>query len=625
MPRSGILHCSTGYEGILKMATVQEGAGEVAGEQLDKLGENLEKVEKLSQRLLDVLSHRTTHHPALDGPNQELYARAATAYWAEALQNPSKILEHQIEYWRKSVLHFVEAQQALAKGQLAAPENPGPKDRRFTNPLWDSHPYFNFVKQQYLINADAIQQAVDSVDDLDSSEKRRLSYFARQIVDMMAPTNFLATNPDALEKAIATDGQSLIQGLENLISDLEANNGELVVRLADESAFELGGNIATTPGKVVFRNRMMELIQYAPTTETVHQTPIVLFPPWINKFYILDLKAQNSLVKWVTEQGYTLFVVSWINPDSSYNDVGMDDYVQEGFLKAIEVAKEITGEKQVNAIGYCIAGTTLSLTLSLLKKRKDKSVKSATFFTALTDFSDQGEFTPFLTDDFIDGIEEEVEDKGLLPSFIMARTFSFLRSNDLVYGPAIRSYMMGETPPAFDLLYWNGDGANLPGRMAMEYLRGLCQRNEFTQAGFKLLGETLSISDVDVPLCAIACETDHIAAWKDCYRGVQMMGSKDKTFIMTQSGHIAGIVNPPSKNKYGHYTNDDLERGADGWLEGADFHEGSWWPRWETWLRKRSGKQVEARIPGDSAYPALCDAPGTYVAVKASDGIKKEK
>lgn len=606
------------------MATVQEGAGEVAGEQLDKLGENLEKVEKLSQRLLDVLSHRTTHHPALDGPNQELYARAATAYWAEALQNPSKILEHQIEYWRKSVLHFVEAQQALAKGQLAAPENPGPKDRRFTNPLWDSHPYFNFVKQQYLINADAIQQAVDSVDDLDSSEKRRLSYFARQIVDMMAPTNFLATNPDALEKAIATDGQSLIQGLENLISDLEANNGELVVRLADESAFELGGNIATTPGKVVFRNRMMELIQYSPTTETVHQTPIVLFPPWINKFYILDLKAQNSFVKWVTEQGYTLFVVSWINPDASYNDVGMDDYVEDGFLKAVEVAKEITGEKQVNAIGYCIAGTTLSLTLSLMKKRKDKSIKSATFFTALTDFSDQGEFTPFLSDDFIDGIEEEIEDKGLLPSFVMARTFSFLRSNDLVYGPAIRSYMLGETPPAFDLLYWNGDGANLPGRMAKQYLRGLCQRNEFTQAGFELLGETLSISDVNVPLCAVACETDHIAAWKDCYRGVQMMGSKDKTFIMTQSGHIAGIVNPPSKNKYGHYTNDDLERGADGWLEDADFHEGSWWPRWETWLRKRSGKQVTARIPGDSPYPALCDAPGTYVSIKASDGIKKK-
>lgn len=607
------------------MATVQEGAGEASGQQFEKLGENLEKVEELSKRLVDVISHRTTHHPALDGPNQELYAKAATAYWAEAMQNPTKILEHQIEYWRKSVMHFVEAQQAMSAGGFVAAEDAGPRDRRFANPLWDTHPYFSFVKQQYLLNADAIEQAVQSVEDLDDKEKRRLSYFASQIVDMMAPTNFLATNPDALEKAIETDGQSLVQGLENLISDLEANNGELVVRLADESAFELGKNIATTPGKVVFRNRMLELIQYEPTTEQVHQTPIVLFPPWINKFYILDLKAQNSFVKWVTEQGYTLFVVSWVNPDDTYKDVGMDDYVEHGFLRAIDEVKQITGEQQVNAIGYCIAGTTLSMTLSLMKKRKDKSVKSATFFTALTDFSDQGEFTPFLQNDFIDGIEEEVKEKGLLPSYVMARTFSFLRSNDLVYGPAIRSYMMGETPPAFDLLYWNGDGANLPARMAVEYLRGLCQENRFTQGGFEVLGENLTISEVDIPLCSIACETDHIAAWKDCYRGVQMMGSRDKTFIMTQSGHIAGIVNPPSKNKYGHYTNVDLENGADGWLEGAEFHEGSWWPRWETWLRKRSGKKVDARIPGDSTHPVICDAPGTYVEIKASDQIKKKK
>ena len=285
-----------------------------------------------------------------------------------------------------------------------------------------------------------------------------------------------------------TEGQSLVDGLENLIGDLEANNGELVVRLADETAFELGQNIATTPGKVVFRNRMMELIQYAPSTEKVHKTPIVLFPPWINKFYILDLKQQNSLVKWIVDQGYTLFVVSWVNPDAAYASVGLEDYIEDGYLAAINAAKAITGEKQVNAIGYCIAGTTLALTLSLLKQRKDASVKSATFFTALTDFGDQGEFSPFLTDDFIDGIEAECATKGILPSVIMARTFTFLRANDLVYTPAIKSYMMGQTPPAFDLLYWNGDGANLPEKMAMQYLRGLCQRNELATEGFELMG-----------------------------------------------------------------------------------------------------------------------------------------
>ncbi|MEP3441375.1 MAG: class I poly(R)-hydroxyalkanoic acid synthase [Sulfitobacter sp.] len=584
---------------------------------LARLKENLRKVDGLRERLTQVLATRSTHQPALDGPNQELFAKAAKAYMQEAMTNPAKLMEHQLAFWSKSVIHFMEAQQALAKGTLSAPDDRTGSDRRFANPMWQQHPYFNFVKQQYLMNAEAISQAVEGVEDMEPREKQRLRYFSRQIIDMMSPTNFLATNPDALQRAVDTDGESLLKGLENLIGDLEANNGEMVVRLADENAFELGGNIATTAGKVVFRNRMFELIQYTPSTEQVHSTPLVVFPPWINKYYILDLKAKNSFVKWVVDQGYTLFMVSWVNPDSAYSDVGMEDYVEDGYIAAIEQVKAITEQKQVNAVGYCIAGTTLSLTLSLLKQRGDTSVKSATFFTALTDFSDQGEFQPFLTDDFIDGIEAETEDKGILPSIVMARTFSFLRSNDLVYGPAVKSYMMGETPPAFDLLYWNGDGANLPARMAMQYLRGLCQRNELAEGGFDLCGRHLVLEDVDIPLCAIACETDHIAPWKDSYRGVQKMGSKDKTFIMTQSGHIAGIVNPPSKGKYGHYTNEDLGLDHAAWQEGAEFTAGSWWPRWEAWLDKRSGEMIEALIPGAQGKEILCDAPGTYVAVKS--------
>lgn len=599
------------------MTTSDELSAAANPESIEKLKENMSRVEELSKRLADVMSRKVPHNPALDGPNQELYARAATAYWAEAMQNPAKILEQQVEYWSKSVLNFAEAQKAMA-GKQERTDDGGPKDRRFSNPLWESSPYFSFVKQQYMTNADAIRKAVQETADLDRKDKQRLTYFADQIIEMMAPTNFLPTNPDALEKAVETEGQSLIDGLENLVTDLEANNGELVVRLADESAFELGGNIATTPGDVVFRNRMMELIQYKPATETVHETPIVLFPPWINKFYILDLKAQNSLIKWVTEQGYTLFVVSWVNADASHADVGLEDYIQEGFLTAIETAKEICKTDQVNAVGYCIAGTTLSLTLSLLKQRGDKSVKSATFFTTLTDFGDQGEFTPFLQNDFVDGIEAQVEEEGLLRSWVIARTMSFLRSKDLIYGPAVKSYMMGETPPAFDLLYWNGDGANLPGRMAVQYLRGLCQNNEFVGDGFELMGHKLHIKDVDVPLMAITCETDHIARWKDCYRGVQQMGSRSKCFIVSESGHIAGIVNPPSKKKYGHYTNDDLKGDCEAWLEGAEFHEGSWWPRWNDWLKKRSGKQVPARDVGDSGFPSLMPAPGSYVKVKAS-------
>jgi polyhydroxyalkanoate synthase len=430
---------------------------------------------------------------------------------------------------------------------------------------------------------------------------------------MLAPTNFLATNPDALERAIETDGQSLVDGLGNLVHDLERNEGELIVRLADETAFRVGENIATTPGEVVFRNRMFELIQYTPTTPEVHETPLLIFPPWINKFYILDLKAQNSLIKWIVDQGFTLFVVSWVNPDPSYNDTTLTDYVEEGFLTAVREVKAICGTPVVNAVGYCIAGTTLSLTLALMEKHGDRSVNSATFFTTLTDFSDQGEMAVFLDDDFVDGLERQAREKGILEAFYMSRTFSYLRSNDLIYGPAIRSYMMGQTPPAFDLLYWNGDSTNLPAAMAIEYLRGLCQSDRFATTGYPIAGETVHIADVKVPLCGIACETDHIAGWKSSYRGFQKMGSSDKTFILSESGHIAGIVNPPSKGKYGHWVNKELALSPEDWLQAAEKHKGSWWARWGEWLATRSGPMIPAREPGDAAHPPIAPAPGTYV------------
>jgi len=604
------------------MATHEDVTGEVSeeitGVDVENVNANLAHVEELSARLIKALSARNPANPTLSGPSNELFTQAVGSYWVEMLEDPAKIYGQQLEYWGETLRHFMNSQQMMLQGSMGEGAETQVKDKRFANPMWQTNPYFSLIREQYLLNAKAIEQAVADLDELEPVEKRRLEYFSHQIIDMMSPTNFLGTNPDALERAVETEGESLVKGLENLVADLEANNGELVVRLADEDAFELGRNIATTAGEVVYRNKMMELIQYAPTTKQVYEVPIILFPPWINKFYILDLKKKNSMIKWITDQGYTLFVVSWVNPDKSYADVGMEDYIEHGYLSAIREVKAITGQDKVNAVGYCIAGTTLALVLSLLKKRGDKSVKSATFFTALTDFSEQGEFTPFLQDDFIDGIEEDVKEQGLLRSFIMARTFSFLRSNDLIYAPAVRSYMMGEAPPAFDLLYWNGDGANLPAKMAMQYLRGLCQENRFARQGFDIMGETLHLSDVDIPLMAITCETDHIAAWKTCYRGVQQMGSKNRQFIVSQSGHIAGIVNPPNKKKYGHYTNDDLSLSSEDWMAGAKFHDGSWWPRWESWLKKRSGKKVLARAPGDSKHSPLSPAPGKYVLRKAN-------
>ncbi len=583
------------------------------GAELDRLNENLSRLEELSQRLVAAMANKRQVDPALHGPSQDVFVKAATAYWHEWLHNPAKIIETQAGYWGKMLQHYVDVQKTLSSGRLTAPPDDTPGDKRFANPLWTTHPYFNFIKQNYLRTTQAIDDAVAALDDLDDRDRQKVSYFTHQIIDMFAPTNFLATNPDALERAVETQGQSLVQGLENLVRDIEAHDGDLIVTLSDPKAFQVGENLATTPGKVVFRNRLFELIQYAPTTDTVHTTPLLIFPPWINKFYILDMKEKNSLIKWIVDQGFTLFVVSWVNPDASYADVGMDDYVAEGYLTAIEAVTAITGETQINAVGYCIAGTTLSVTLALMAKRGDTSIKSATLFTTLTDFSDPGEVGVFLSDNFVDGIEKECARTGVLDNFFMSRTFSFLRSNDLIYGPAVRSYMMGETPPAFDLLHWNSDGTNLPGKMAVEYLRGLCQADRFATSGFTICGETVQSGDVKTPLCAIACETDHIAPWKPSYLGVQKFGSRSKTFILSQSGHIAGIVNPPSKKKYGHYTNTDLKLEPDAWLAGATFNEGSWWPRWGEWLAKKSGKQVPARSPGSAEYPPLAAAPGTYV------------
>lgn len=581
--------------------------------ELAKLEANMARIEELTARIGKAFATKRHVPQALQGPGQELYLKAAMNYWADAVKDPAKVFEQQVSYWGKALHHYIEAQQAFAKGTFEAPLDSLPDDRRFSNPLWKSHPYFNFIKQQYQIQAQAIRTAVDDIDGLDDVERQRLRYFSAQIVDMMCPTNFLPTNPDALQKALETEGQSLVDGLENLVRDLEANNGELVVSLADGTAFQVGENIGASEGKVVFQNHLFELIQYSPTTEQVYTTPLLIFPPWINRFYILDLKPKNSLVKWIVDQGFTLFVVSWKNPDASYRDTGMSEYVQDGYLTAIDQVKDICGVKKINTIGYCIAGTTLSLTLALMKQEKDKSVNSATFFTTLTDFEDQGEFGVFLTDDFVDGIEEESMAKGVLESFYMSRTFSYLRSRDLIYGPAIKSYMMGEAPPAFDLLFWNGDGTNLPAKMAVEYLRGLCQKNQFARDGFEVADHLVKLAEVDVPLCAIACDTDHIAAWKASYKGVQQMGSKDKTFILSESGHIAGIVNPPSKGKYGHWTNDDLSLSPEDWKASAEKHSGTWWHRWGEWLASKSGKMIDARHPGDSGRETLGDAPGTYV------------
>ena len=588
-------------------AAARSGGGRATASQI---AENMERVEALTQRLAAALSQRPVHDPGVEGPGADLMVNAGMAWaklWAE---QPARILERQVKYWGATLSHFAEIQSQLAKGKLTAPPDDEPEtDKRFRNPLWRSHPYFNLVRTQYQINADAMREAAAGLDMASEVDQHRLTWLTDQVIDMFAPTNFFATNPDAIERALETEGESLVKGLENLVRDVESHGGELIVSLSDRNAFAVGENIGTAPGRVVRRERLYELIQFSPATEQVHAVPILLFPPWINKFYILDLKPENSLIRWIVDQGYTLFVVSWKNPDASYADTGLEDYVS-AYLSAMDAVQEITGQPKLNAVGYCIGGTTLSLTLALLAQRGDDRVESATFFTTLTDFSEQGEFTPFLQADFVEGITAEVERAGIFASHLMTRTMSFLRANDLVWGPAIRSYLMGEAPPAFDLLFWNGDATNLPGRMTVDYLRGLCQQNLLVGEGFPLLGHKVSLKDITVPLCAVGCETDHIAPWKYSWRGVRQMGSEDKRFILSESGHIAGIVNPPSKKKYGHYTtHGGFSAGPDEWREAAQFTPGSWWPTWEKWLAIRSGDMVPAREPEEGLGPA----PGSYV------------
>ena len=581
-----------------------------------QLNANLQKLEELSGRFFEVLNNKKQINLGLNGPGHDLFVKTAGAYLKSMAQNPTFFMEQQISYWGKTLEYFAETQEQFFSNS-ADNENIEHVDKRFTHQLWKTNPFYKNVLKQYHVNSNMIIEAVAQVEGLSSKDQARLEYFSSQIIDMMAPTNFFGTNPDALEKAFLSKGESLVKGLENLIRDLESNNGELLVRLADETAFKVGSDLAATPGKVVFRNRLFELIQYSPSTEMVYQTPLLIFPPWINKFYILDLKPHNSLIRWIVDQGYTLFVVSWVNPDTSYADVGLEEYIEEGYFEAIEQVKSICNTKTINALGYCIAGTVLSIVMSLMKKRGDASINTATLLTTLTDFSDQREFTPFLQNDFIDTIESEIKSKGILESFIIARTFSFLRSNDLIYSPAIKSYMMGEAPPSFDLLFWNGDGSNLPGKMALQYLRHLCQDNQFAKNQLKMFGEKLGVSDIETPVFAVSCETDHIASWEDSFRGLHNFSSKEKTFVLSEAGHVAGIVNAPGRGKYGYYFGKDDFKNLENWKQRADFKKESWWPFWEKWLGGRSKDLVKARTPGTLDDVDLGNAPGSYVHQKS--------
>lgn len=598
---------------VTQVRDVMNGTNGLSSAAAFELAQNFQRINFLLQRLFVAVSRREIRNPGVEGPGQPFFLRAAMGQATGMIANPMRTLTSHFEFWRNTTALYAELTQAMLTGgaqHMPAEE----KDARFKEEEWSTHPFFYYLRRQYQIMSAYLESLADAADlGDDERHTEQIHFFTRQLVDLFAPNNFLASNPVAIRKAIETNGRSLVEGLENFVQDLERSDGDLLVTLSDPKAFEVGKTIAATKGYVVHQTEMFQLIRYEPTTDKVYSRPLLIVPPWINKFYVLDLQPKSSLVKWLTDKGFAVHIVSWRNPRKEHADWGMDTYVFDGVLKAIEAVCELNDSEDCNVTGYCIGGTAVSMALAWLGKHKDlKPVRSATFFTALTDFEDPGPISAFLDESFVPSIMVEANRKGYLDNKIMARTFSFLRPNDLVYGPAVHAYLLGEPRPKFDLLFWNEDSTRLPARMAGEYLNRLYGDNALSVGRYELKGQNVGMADINVPHYVVACEKDHIAPWEASFKGLAK-ASGDARFVLAQSGHIAGIVNPPAKKKYGYWVSTEIPSDLDAWRAGSEPHDGSWWGDWATWLGRRSGKKVDADASFPDSVPRLEPAPGTYV------------
>jgi polyhydroxyalkanoate synthase len=497
--------------------------------------------------------------------------------------------------------------------QPPAVAEPAKGDARFKDEDWSSNFVFDHVKQSYLIAARHIQQAVAKVEGLPPESERKVAFFTRQYVDALAPSNFLMTNPQVLRETLTSGGQNLVRGLNNLLADIEKGGGQLRISMTDETAFQLGRNVATTPGKVVYQTALMQLIQYQPTTEQVYKRPLVIIPPWINKYYILDLREKNSFIRWALAQGHSVFVLSWVNPDASLAQKGFDDYMREGALAAFDAVEKATGEREVNVIGYCLGGTLLGATLGYLTNKNQNRVASATFFVSLLDFSQPGELGVFIDEAQVASLEKKMNERGYLEGSEMAGTFNLLRANDLVWSFVVNNYLLGKDPFPFDLLYWNADSTRMPARMHSFYLRNMYINNLLGQpGGIELDGVPIDLGAVTTPSYFVSTVEDHIAPWQSTYKGAKYLGGPVR-FVLGGSGHIAGIVNPPAAKKYHYWVNDALPETPDAWFSGAQQIPGSWWEDWQAWIdRLNGGEKVPARVPRNP----LEDAPGSYAMLR---------
>ncbi len=538
--------------------------------------------------------------------------------WTKLLADPFKLAAAQQKLWQ-DYMGLWQSSLLKLMGQDARPAaEPQTGDRRFKHEDWQQNFLYDYIKQSYLIAARHLHQTVGKVEGLDEQTAKKVDFYTRQYIDALSPSNFMLTNPEVMRETVASGGQNLVKGLNNLLEDLVRGGGDqLRLRMTDENAFKLGINIATTPGKVVFQNDLIQLIQYYPASGPVYRRPLLVIPPWINKYYILDLREKNSFVKWAVAQGHTVFVMSWVNPGEKLAHKHFEDYLTEGALAALDAIETATGEREVNVIGYCLGGTLLACVLGYLAAKGDGRIASATFLASMIDFREAGELGAFVDEQQVAALEKRMKERGYLEGSAMATTFNMLRSNDLIWSFVVNNYLLGRDPFPFDLLYWNSDSTRMPASMHSYYLRSMYIKNLLAKpGGIELAGVPIDLNRVRTPLYFASTLEDHIAPWRSTYAGAKLFTGPVR-FVLGGSGHIAGIVNPPAANKYGYWTNPKLSDEPEQWFKGASQHPGSWWPDWAGWAAQHGGNKVPARLPGKRGLKALEDAPGSYAKMSA--------
>jgi polyhydroxyalkanoate synthase len=600
------------------MTQVQPPEPDIKLPDTEVLGRSMADIAARSQKLVaEWLKRQAAEGVAMDPLN---VGGAFMEMTAKLLTSPGQMVQAQMGLWRDYITLWQNTARRIWTDAEPDPVIASdPKDKRFADPAWKQNEIFDFIKQSYLLSARYINDVVTQVDGLEPKTAQKVDFYARQFINALSPSNFALTNPEVLRQTRETGGENLVRGLNNLLNDLESGRGNLRIKMTDSESFKVGENIAATEGKVVFQNGLMQLIQYSPTTEQVYARPVLILPPWINKFYILDLRPKNSLVRYLVSQGHTVFMVSWVNPDEELANKNFDDYMTEGVFAAMDVIQKVTKSAQINAIGYCIGGTLLASTLGYMAATGDERIATATFFVTLTDFTDSGEIGVFIDEEQLAALEDKMLRRGYMEGAEMAATFNMLRANDLIWNFVVNNYLLGKEPFPFDLLYWNSDATRMPPAMHSFYLRNMYQKNLLSEpGGISMKDVPIDLSKITIPLYFLSCREDHIAPWTSTYKGARNFTAAPRRFVLTASGHIAGVINPPDGGKYNHFIADGLPEKPEDWLENAVEIAGSWWPDWQRWATGFAHEKVPARIPGNvRGVKILEDAPGSYVLMKA--------